>query len=47
MKLRVNENIIIDSIDELHLRGTKKNRNISIKNNEIEGWEGQKVHKDL
>ena len=36
MKLRVNENIIIDSIDELCSRGTKKRTETSIKN-EIEG----------
>ena len=40
MNLGVSKNIMIDSIDELHLRdnySNKKRTEISIKNNEIEG----------
>ena len=37
MKLRVNENIIIDSIDELYTKEEQKRTETSIKNNEIEG----------
>ena len=48
MKLRVNENITIDSIDELRQRETKQKRNKYKKTMKLKdevGWQGQKVYK--
>ena len=42
MKLRVNENIIIGSIDELHERGTKKATEVSMKMKDDVGMGGPK-----